>query len=89
MIIRNTLLLTRVKSQILFSIDSRPFVTEEQMQKVVVKLQSASCLLDPVPLKTLKKYISSLSPILTKITNISLSMKVVWVAMCLCRRSSR
>ena len=48
-------------------------VTEEQMRKVVVKLSSATCVLDPIPTQMLKKCISSLSPVLTKITNISLS----------------
>ena len=48
-------------------------VTEEQMRKVVGKLSSASCMLDPIPTKILKKCSSSLSPVLTKITNISLN----------------
>ena len=48
-------------------------VTEEQMCKVVVKLSGATCMLDIIPIQMPKKCISSLSPVLTKITNISLS----------------
>ena len=43
---------------------------EEQMRKVVVKPSSATCVLDPIPTQMFKKCISSLSPVLTKITNI-------------------
>ena len=39
------------------------------MRKVVGKLSSATCVLDPIPPQILKKRISSLSPVLTKITN--------------------
>ena len=47
-------------------------VTEEQMRKIIVKLSSATCVLDPIPTQMLKKCTSSLSPVLTKITDISL-----------------
>ena len=47
-------------------------VSVEEIQKIVLKLPSKSCMLDPIPPSVLKECKSELMPTITKIFNLSI-----------------
>ena len=47
-------------------------LTCDDVEKLVLKSKSTSCSLDPIPTSLLKSCISAVSPVLTKIVNMSL-----------------
>ena len=52
-------------------------VTNDEVQKIVLSMSSASCQLDPLPTQFVKQHIRTLSQLLTKIINSSLQSGVV------------
>ena len=55
------------------NLDTFALVSEDDVHKLVIKSQTTSCVLDPMPTKLVKEYIVELLPLLTHIINHSIA----------------